>query len=148
MNIQQTLRYPSLSIGGSSGLNALMHKNWFQIPGSLFGGISAGLTTPVFKRKKLKTAYEIAALEREKAELDLYQTLYESVAEVSNSLVKIHKQKERIEYADRKVENAQAAVQNANLLFKSGYATYLEEIRTAHICTPVTWPLRTPPSAG
>jgi len=128
MNIQQTLRYPSLSIGGSTGLNALMPKNWFQIPGSLFGGISAGLTTPVFKRKKLKTAYEIAALEREKAELDLYQTLYESVAEVSNSLVKIHKQKERIEYADRKVENAQSAVQNANLLFKSGYATYLEVI--------------------
>lgn len=128
MNIRQTMRYPSLSIGGSTGVNALLPKNWFQIPGSLFGGITAGLTTPVFKRKKLKTAYEIATLEREKAELDLYQTLYESVAEVSNSLVKIQKQKERLEYADRKVDNAQSAVQNANLLFKSGYATYLEVI--------------------
>lgn len=128
MNIRQALRYPSLTIGGSTGVNALMPKNWFQIPGSLFGGITAGLTTPVFKRKKLRTEYEVAVLEREKAELDLYRSLYESVAEVSNALVKIHKQKERLEYADLKVDNAQSAVHNANLLFRSGYATYLEVI--------------------
>src|SRR5690625_7131170 len=107
MNIQQTLRYPSLSIGGSTGLNALMPKNWFQIPGSLFGGISAGLPTPVFKRKKLKTAYEIAALEREKAEMDIYQTLYESVAEVSNLMVNNHKLKQSRETAEPKVYKEQ-----------------------------------------
>lgn len=128
VNINKALRYPTLTLGGSLGLNSLMPKNWFEIPGSLFGSFTAGITAPIFKRRKLKTAYEIALLERESSELDLYKKIYESVAEVSNALVTVDKQKERLEYAERRVENAQSAVENANLLFRSGYATYLEVI--------------------
>lgn len=128
MNIHQALRYPSFSIGGSTGVNALLPQNWFDIPGSLFAGFSAGITAPIFKRRVLRTNYEIAVLEREKAEIHLNKTIYESVAEVSNALVRINKQKERLDYAERRVANAQAAVRNANLLFRSGFATYLEVI--------------------
>ena len=128
LNIHQALRYPSFSIGGSTGVNALLPQNWFDIPGSLFAGFSAGITAPIFKRRVLRTNYEIAVLEREKAEIHLNKTIYESVAEVSNALVRINKQKERLDYAERRVANAQAAVRNANLLFRSGFATYLEVI--------------------
>lgn len=128
VNIHKALRYPTLTLGGSFGLNSLLPENWFNIPGSLFGSFTAGLSAPIFKRRELKTAYEIALLEREKSELDLYKSIYESVAEVSNALVSIEKQKERLNYAERRVENAQSAVYNANLLFRSGYATYLEVI--------------------
>lgn len=128
MNIQKALRYPTLTLGGRLGLNSMLPENWFNIPGSLFGSFTAGLTAPIFKRRKLKTEYEIASLKREQAELDLYKSIYESVAEVSNALVQVDKQKSRLEYAERRVTNAESAVENANLLFRSGYATYLEVI--------------------
>lgn len=128
VNIQKALRYPSLTLGGRLGLNSMLPKNWFNIPGSLFGSFTAGLTTPIFKRKRLKTAFEIAKLKRNQAELALNQSIYESVAEVSNSLVKIEKQGIKLDYAEKRVANAESAVENANLLFKSGYATYLEVI--------------------
>jgi multidrug efflux system outer membrane protein len=127
-NIQQAMRYPSLNIGGSLGINAMLPKNWFNIPGALLGGIAGDITTPIFRNRTLKTRYEIARLERDKMEIDLQQTVVEAVNEVSNAVVTIEKQREELEYARRRVENSQLAVRNATLLFKSGYASYLEVI--------------------
>ncbi len=127
-NIQQAMRYPSLSLGGEFGVNAMLPKNWFSIPGALLGGIGANLTAPIFKSKSLKTKWEVAKLERDKAELSLQQTVVEAVSEVSDAVITVEKQREQLEYARLRVENSQKAVQNANLLFKGGYATYLEVI--------------------
>ncbi len=128
VNIQQIMRYPSLSLGGEFGVNAMLPKNWFSIPGALLGGIGANLTAPVFKRKALKTKWEIAKLERDKAELILQQTVLEAVNEISDVIITVGKQREQLEFAKLRVENSQKAVKNANLLFKGGYATYLEVI--------------------
>ncbi|WP_293945015.1 MULTISPECIES: efflux transporter outer membrane subunit [unclassified Sphingobacterium] len=127
-NIQQAMRYPSLNIGGVLGVNAMLPRNWFNIPGALLGGITGNLTTPIFKNKTLKTEYEVARLERDKAEILLQQKVVEAVAEVSNAVVTVDKQREQLELARQRVDNAHLAVKNANLLFKSGYATYLEVI--------------------
>ena len=127
-NIQQAMRYPSLNIGGALGVNTMLPKNWFNIPGALLGGITGNLTTPIFKNKTLKTQYEVAKLERDKAEVQLQQKVVEAVAEISNAVVTVDKQREQLELAKKRVNNAQLAVKNANLLFKSGYATYLEVI--------------------
>lgn len=127
-NVQQAMRYPSLTLGGSFGVNAMLPKNWFNIPGALLGGLAADLTAPVFQNRRLKTNYEIALLEREQAELAFQQTVLESVSEVSNSVITVAKQREQLEFAEQRVENSQLAVRNASLLFKSGYATYLEVI--------------------
>lgn len=128
MNIHKALQYPSLNIGGRLGLNAMLPENWFNIPGSLLGSFTAGITTPIFKRRTLKTRYDVAGLQREQAELDLYKMIYESVSEVSNALITIQKQGERLDFAEQRVQNSESAVKNATLLFKSGYATYLEVI--------------------
>ncbi|MGE8242253.1 Outer membrane protein OprM precursor [compost metagenome] len=127
-NIQQAMRYPSLNIGGVLGVNSMLPRNWFNIPGALLGGITGNLTTPIFKNKTLKTQYEVAKLERDKAEIQLQQRVVEAVAEVSNAVVTVDKQREQLELAKKRVDNAHLAVKNANLLFKSGYATYLEVI--------------------
>jgi len=128
MNITQTMRYPNVSIGGSFGLNAMMPQNWFNIPGALFGNLVGGITQPVFKKRKLKTDYEVAKLEREKSELDFQKTVLVSINEVSSLLTAQQKQKEQYQIAEQRVRNSQLAVKNASLLFKSGYATYLEVI--------------------
>ncbi|GHE47501.1 efflux transporter outer membrane subunit [Sphingobacterium griseoflavum] len=128
MNIQQILRYPQLSLNGVFGVNAMLPKNWFNIPGALLGGIAGNLTAPIFRNGRLKNEYEVAKLERDKAEIALQQTVMEAVSEVSNAVVTVEKQVEQLKLARKRVENSQLAVRNASLLFKGGYATYLEVI--------------------
>lgn len=128
MNIRQIMRYPSLSLSGVFGTNAMLPKNWYNIPGSLLGGIIGGLTVPVFKNGRLKNEWEVAKIEREKTELELQKTVMEAVHEVSNAVITVEKQKEQIDLARKRVENSEKAVKNASLLFMSDYATYLEVI--------------------
>lgn len=128
MNIQQIMRYPQLSLSGVFGVNSMLPKNWFNIPGSLLGSIVGGLTSPVFRNGRLKNDYEVAKLERDKAELALQRSVMEAVSEVSNAVVTVEKQVEQLKLARKRVENSQLAVNNASMLFKGGYATYLEVI--------------------
>ncbi|MCA5006304.1 TolC family protein [Sphingobacterium bovistauri] len=128
MNIHQIMRYPQLSLSGVFGVNSMLPKNWFNIPGALLGGIAGEITTPIFKNRKLKNRYEVAKIERDKEELNFQRTVMEAVSEVSNSIVTVKKQKEQLLLAEQRVNNSELAVKNASLLFKSGYATYLEVI--------------------
>jgi|SRR5690606_26111119 multidrug efflux system outer membrane protein len=128
MNIQQIMRYPQLSLSGVFGVNAMLPKNWFNIPGALLGGIAGELTAPVFKNKKLKNKFEIAKIERDKEELNFQRTVMEAVSEVSNTITTVEKQKEQLLLSQQRVNNSELAVKNASLLFRSGYATYLEVI--------------------
>ena len=127
-NIKQAMRYPSLSLEGVFGVNSMLPKNWFSIPGSLLGGIGGSLTAPIFKNKTLKTEWEVAKLERDKAEIDFQKTVLEAVSEVSDAVITVEKLREQLEFARLRVENSEKAVRNASLLFKGGYATYLEVI--------------------
>jgi outer membrane protein TolC len=52
----------------------------------------------------------------------------DAVGEVSDALVKIEKLKSQYDIASNKVQTLQQAVHNANQLFQSGRATYLEVI--------------------
>lgn len=128
MNIRQIMRYPQVSLSGVFGVNAMLPENWFNIPGALLGSIVGQVSAPIFRNKKLKTQYEVAKLEREKTELELQETVMKAVMEVSNVLVRVDKQREQVELANARVSNSELAVKNASLLFKSGYATYLEVI--------------------
>lgn len=128
MNLRQIMRYPQLSLSGVLGTNAMLPKNWYNIPGALLGGFVGGLTTPIFRNGRLKNQWEVAKIEREKTELELQKTVMEAVHEVSNAVITVEKQKEQIELTRRRVENSELAVKNASLLFMSDYATYLEVI--------------------
>ncbi|MFD1771104.1 efflux transporter outer membrane subunit [Sphingobacterium suaedae] len=128
MNIRQIMRYPQLSLSGVFGVNAMLPKNWFNIPGALLGGIAGQLTAPIFRNGRLKNDYEVAKLEREKAELAFQKTVMEAVTEVSNTIITVEKQREQLKLARKRVENSELAVKNASLLFKGGFASYLEVI--------------------
>lgn len=128
MNVSQIMRYPQLSLDAVFGVNSMLPKNWFNIPGALFGNFTGGLTGPIFQKGRLKRDYEVAKIEREKAEIALQQTVMEAVGEVSNSVIIVDKQKEQLALAEQRVKNSDLAVRNASLLFKGGYATYLEVI--------------------
>lgn len=128
VGVAQAFRYPALSLSATVGINAMLPQNWLNVPGSLIGGFIGGLTQPVFSGRKLKTRHEVAKLEREKAELEFHQVILDAATEVSNALVRAEKLKERSDIAEQRVTTSELAVKNANLLFRSGYASYLEVI--------------------
>lgn len=120
--------YPSVNITATGGLNSFKASNWFNIPASLFGTIAGGITQPLLQKRQLKTQYELAKIEREKAVIKFRQSVLNAVTEVSDELVKIEKLKAQYDISKDKVNTLQQAVKNANLLFTGGMATYLEII--------------------
>ena len=54
--------------------------------------------------------------------------MLDAINEVTNALVTIEKLKTQYEIAEKRVATSRLGVKNANLLFRSGYATYLEVI--------------------
>ncbi len=128
VGVAQTNRYPSLKITLSGGVNSMLGENWFNIPGSLFGNIVTNASAPLFNKRKLKTAFEIAKLERTKSEIDFQKTVFNAINEVTNTLVSLKMTDEQIDIANEQVATSRLGVKQSNLLFNSGYATYIEVI--------------------
>ncbi len=118
--------YPALRITAQGGLNSFESSNWFNIPASLFGTVAGGLTQPLLNNKKLKTQYNIAVAEREKAVLNFRQSVLVAVSEVSDALVKVEKLQQQESFLQERVKTLQLAIKNAKMLFKNGMAEYLE----------------------
>ncbi|SMD18440.1 TolC family protein [Pedobacter nyackensis] len=128
VGIAKANMYPSLTISASAGLNSFKASNWFNVPASLFGVVSGGITQPIFHRRELKTQYELAKIEREKTVIHFRQSVLNAVGEVSDELIKIEKLKQQYDISKDRVSTLQQSVKNAGLLFKSGMANYLEVI--------------------
>jgi multidrug efflux system outer membrane protein len=128
VGVTKASMYPTLSITASGGLNSFKADNWFKIPGSLFGLVGAGIAQPVFQRRQLRTQYDIAKVNREKSVLQFRQSVLNAVGEVSDQLIRIEKLKQQYSIAENRVRVVQHSLQNANLLFTSGLANYLEVI--------------------
>jgi HAE1 family hydrophobic/amphiphilic exporter-1 len=128
VGVNKAAMYPSIVITPEGGWDTYIFRNWFNIPGSLFGAVVGGLTQPVFQRKKLKTQYELAMVDREKAITQFKQSVLTAVGEVSDALGKIARLKEQQAVALNRVNTLQQAIGNANSLFRNGMANYLEVI--------------------
>jgi outer membrane protein TolC len=118
--------YPSLKITAQGGVNSFETSSWFTIPASLFGTVAGGLTQPLLNNKRVRTQYNIAKVEREKAVLSFRQAVLVAVSEVSNALVKVEKLALQEAFLQERVKTLQQATKNSNLLFKNGMAEYLE----------------------
>lgn len=128
VGVAQANMYPSFIITAGGGLESFKATNWFNIPGSLFGLASGTILQPLFRQKALKTRFEIAKIEREQAVIQFRQSVLQATSEVSNALVQVEKLKEQRVLAGNQVDTLKQAVGNAQLLFKSDMANYLEVI--------------------
>jgi NodT family efflux transporter outer membrane factor (OMF) lipoprotein len=128
VGIAQANMYPSLVITASGGLNSFKASNWFNIPGSLFGLVGGSLTQPVLQRRLLKTQLAEAKINREQAVIQFRQSVVTAAGEVADALVKINRLKEQQVITKAKTDTLQQAISNAQLLFQSGMANYLEVI--------------------
>jgi outer membrane protein, multidrug efflux system len=128
VGIAKANMYPVFNITAGGGLESFKASNWFSIPNSLFGLATGSIAQPIFKRKELKTQFEIAKLEREQAVIQFRQSVLQATGEVVNALVQIDKLKQQQEIASARADTLHRAVFNAQLLFKSDLANYLEVI--------------------
>lgn len=128
VGVAEASMYPSLSITATGGLNAFKASKWFMLPASLFGTAAGAIAQPLFQRRQLKTQKEVANIQRDAAVISFRQSVLNAVGEVSNALVKLDKLKEQHEVAEARTHTLQTAINNAEMLFKSGMADYLEVI--------------------
>lgn len=126
--VANALRYPSLSIGASAGLNSFKLEEFFDPVGSGFALLNGAIFQPIFNNRKLKTNYNVALSQKEIAQLDFKDDLITAIADVSNSLAKMEKLKEEFAIAQERIEVTQKGLKDAGMLFKGGYANYLEVI--------------------
>ncbi len=128
VGVTKAQMYPALNITASGGLNSFKSNNWFNMPQSLFGMVAGSLVQPLLNSRQLKTQFEVAKVEREKAVIAFRQGVLLAVGEVSDALVRIEKLKEEQEFAALRVASLKRATNNADKLFNSGMANYLEVI--------------------
>lgn len=120
--------YPTLTITAGGGINSFKASNWFNVPASLFGLVSGGITQPVFQRGQLKANLALAKINREKTVIQFRQAVLNAVGEVSDELIRVEKLRDQYAIAQNRTITLQQASKNASLLFKSGKADYLEVI--------------------
>jgi multidrug efflux system outer membrane protein len=120
--------YPALTITAQGGVNSFRASNWFTLPASLFGNAMGNLTQPLFQKRRLRTQYELAIIERVKSVIMFRQQVLTAVGEVSDALVRIDKLAQQRSVADQRTETLKQATTNAGLLFRNGMANYLEVI--------------------
>lgn len=128
IGIAQADMYPTLNLTAGTGFESFKASNWFSMPGSLFGLAAGTIAQPIFRRKELKTRYEVAKLEREIAVNQFRQSVLLAVSEVVNALSGVEKFKQQEQIAFAQTDTLRRAVFNAHLLFKSDMANYLEVI--------------------
>lgn len=120
--------YPALNITAQGGLNAFNFKNWFEIPGSLFGTALGSLTQPLLNGKQLKTQYEQSKIVMEQSELNFKQSVLNAVGEVSNALANIESADKQEQITAGLVARSDKAVTTSTKLFQQDMATYLDVI--------------------
>lgn len=120
--------YPTLSLSPSIGINSFEFDNWFNFPGSVTKTIAANLAQPIFRKRALRTAYEVAVIEQEKAVIQFKQSYITAVGEVSDAMSQLKYADERMELATEKSVSLDKATSDATLLYKSGMVTYLDVI--------------------
>ncbi len=126
--LSKAAMYPTLSLTPSIGVNSFQFNSWFDIPGSVVKSVAGNITQPIFRKKELKTAYEIAQIEQEKAAVQFRQSLLTAVGEVSDALAMSSHADERLKLVEAKKDHLTKATNDALLLYRSSMATYLEVI--------------------
>lgn len=118
--------YPAFSLSPQIGSNSFKFNQWFDLPGSMAKTVAVNLTQPIFRKRSLRTAHETALVEQEKAVIQFRQTVMTAVGEVSDAMARSKAASQRLVLVHEKTAMLNKATDDAQKLYKSGMATYLE----------------------
>jgi len=124
-NIARSNFYPSLTVNASGGFQTIELEDWFNTK-SLFASVLSGLTQPIFNQRKIKTNYEIAQANQQKAYLEFKQTLLLAGKEVSDVLADYKNETEKLSIRKNQLEVLTQAANYSDELLQYGMVNYLE----------------------
>ena len=124
-NVAKSGFYPSLRVTASGGFQSIDLKEWFSA-NSLFASVITGLTQPIFNQRQVKTKYEVAKANQEKAYLQFEQSLLIAGKEVSDALAQYNNETYKITIREKQAEALSKASQFSDELLNYGLANYLE----------------------
>ncbi|AQG79210.1 TolC family protein [Spirosoma montaniterrae] len=118
---------PSLNLTGYLGLNSF-RLGTLANPASIAAGLLSGLSAPVFNRRFIRANYRGSVAQSREAFYRYGQTIVTGFSEVTTGLRGVENYRQVAELQTEEVTTLTNAVNIANDLFRSGYATYLEVI--------------------
>lgn len=124
-NVAKSGFYPSLKITATGGLQSIDLKEWFSA-NSIFANIVTGLTQPIFNQRQVKTKFEIAKANQEKAYLQFEQSLLTAGKEVSDALAQYNNETYKISIREKQADALTKAASFSDELLTYGLANYLE----------------------
>lgn len=124
-NVAKSGFYPSFKITANGGLQSIDLKEWFSA-NSIFASIITGLTQPVFNQRQVRTKYEIAKANQEKAYIQFEQSLLTAGKEVSDALAQYNNETYKINVREKQVDALKKASVFSDELLTYGLANYLE----------------------
>jgi NodT family efflux transporter outer membrane factor (OMF) lipoprotein len=124
-NVAKSGFYPSFKITATGGLQSIDLKEWFSA-NSVFANIVSGLTQPIFNQRQIKTKYEIAKANQEKAYIQFEQSLLTAGKEVSDALAQYNNETYKITVREKQVDALKKAASYSDELLTYGLANYLE----------------------
>lgn len=129
-NAARAAFYPTLRITAGTGLQSATFDNFFSL-NSLFGNVVSGLTAPIFNRRQIRTNYEVAEANREKAYLNFRRTILTAGKEVSDALRRYSVHDEYITLKQKELDNYNRSVEYSQQLVNYGMANYLEVLNAS-----------------
>tara|TARA_R110000868_G_scaffold142045_2_gene359125 strand:- start:7353 stop:8762 length:1410 start_codon:yes stop_codon:yes gene_type:complete len=124
-NVAKSGFYPTLKITAIGGLQSIDLKEWFSA-NSIFANIVTGLTQPIFNQRQVKTKFEIAKANQEKAYLQFEQSLLTAGKEVSDALAQYNNETYKITVREKQADALTKAATFSDELLTYGLANYLE----------------------
>ena len=109
-------QFPSLSLSGSLGVNALSASKLFD-PQTASAGLIAGLTGPIFDAGRIRATIEAQGAVQEQAVQTYRGSILTALSEVEDSLIACRRSAERL----ASLEKATAAAREADLLARQRY---------------------------
>ena len=124
-NVAKSNFYPTLKLTATGGLQSIDLKEWFSA-NSIFANVITGLTQPIFNQRQIKTRFEIAKANQEKAYLQFEQSLLTAGKEVSDALAQYNNETYKLTVREKQVDALNKATDYSDELLTYGLANYLE----------------------
>ncbi|MDI5950949.1 efflux transporter outer membrane subunit [Flavobacterium sp. LB2P84] len=124
-NVAKSNFYPTLKLTANGGLQSIDLKEWFSA-NSIFANVITGLTQPIFNQRQIKTRFEIAKANQEKAYLQFEQSLLTAGKEVSDALAQYNNETYKLTVREKQVDALNKATDYSDELLTYGLANYLE----------------------
>lgn len=124
-NVAKSHFYPSLTVNAAGGFRSLELKDWFNA-NALFSTVITGLAQPIFNQRQIKTNFEIAKANQQKAYLQFEESLLIAGKEVSDALADYNNETEKLVIRKNKLDALKMAADYSDELLQYGMVNYLE----------------------